>query len=74
MEYGVDPHFSYSAYPLKSWLMRPFQGNRALTAARRNFNKDVSKVRIVVEHGFGQTKAGWRCLDKRIDDEKMKIP
>ena len=63
-----------SAYPLKSWLMRPFQDNGALTAARRHFNKELSKACIVVEHGFGQTKARWRCLDKRIDEDTMKIP
>lgn len=63
-----------SAYPLKSWLMRPFQDNGALTATHRHFNMELSKVRIVVEHGFGQTKARWRCLDKRIDEDTMKIP
>lgn len=62
-----------SAYPLKSWLMRPFQDNGALTATHRHFNMELSKVRIVVEHGFGQTKARWRCLDKRIDKD-TKIP
>ena len=49
-----------SAYPLKSWLMRSFQDNGALTAARR--------------HVFGQTKARWRCLHKRIDEDTIKIP
>ena len=62
------------AYPLKSWLMRPFQDNGALTAARHYFNKELSKGRIVAEHGFGQTKARWRWLDKRIDEGTMKIP
>ena len=63
-----------SAYPLKSWLMRPFQDNGALTVARRHFNKELRKARIVVEHGFGETKARLRCLDKRIDEDTMKIP
>ena len=49
-----------SAYPLKSWLMRSFQDNGALTAARR--------------HVFGQTKARWRCLHKRIDGDTITIP
>ena len=63
-----------SAYPLKSWLMHPFQDDGALTAAHRHFNKELSKARIVVEHGFGQTKARWSCMDKRIDEDMMKIP
>lgn len=33
-----------SVYPLKSWLMRPFQDNRALTAARRHFNKEQART------------------------------
>ena len=63
-----------SAYPLKSWLMRPFQDNGALTPAQRHFNKELSQGRIVVEHGFGQTKGRWRCLDKRIDEDTGRIP
>ena len=54
--------------------MRPFQDHGALTAARRHFNKELRKARIVVEHGLGQSKARWRCLDKRIDEDTMKIP
>ena len=63
-----------SADPLKPWLMCPFQDNRALTAAQRHLNKELSQARIVVEHGFGQTKGRWRCLDKRIDEDTGRIP
>jgi len=45
-----------SAYPQKSWLMRPSQDNEALTAALRHFSKEQSKERIVVEHGQELTK------------------
>ena len=69
-EHKFNPKF----YPLKSWLMPPLQDNGALTPAQRRFNKELSKVCIVVEHGFGQTEARWRCLDKRIDDDTTKIP
>lgn len=54
--------------------MRPFEDNGALTAPRRHFNKELCKACIVGEHGFGQTKVRWRCLDKRIDGDTMKIP
>ena len=37
-----------STYPSKSWLIRPFQDNGALTTTRRYFNKELSKARIVV--------------------------
>ena len=30
-----------SAYPPKSWLMRPFQDNGALNPAQRHFNKEL---------------------------------
>ena len=63
-----------SAYPLKSWLMRPFQDNGALTPGQRHFNKELSQARIVVEQGFGQTKGRWRCLDKRMDEDSWRIP
>lgn len=63
-----------SAYPLKAWLMHPFQDNGALTPGQRLFNWELSQARIVVGHGFGQTNARWRWLDERIDEDTMKIP
>ena len=63
-----------STYPIKPWLMRPFQDNGALTPDKRNFNKELSQSRIVAEHGFGQTKGRWRSLDKRIDEKTRRIP
>ncbi|XP_015754161.1 PREDICTED: putative nuclease HARBI1 [Acropora digitifera] len=63
-----------SAYPLKTWLMRPFKDNGALSPAQRCFNRQLSQARIAVEHGFGQTKARWRCTDTRIDEETRNIP
>jgi len=63
-----------SVYPQKLWLMRPSQDNGASTADRRHFSKELRKERIVVEHAFGQTKARWRCLEKRIDENTIEIP
>ena len=63
-----------SAYPLKTWLLRPFQNNGALSREKRHFNKELSKCRIVAEHAFGQTKARWRILGKRVDEETERTP
>lgn len=63
-----------SAYPVRPWLMCPFKDNGALTPEKRNFNLELSQSRIVVEHGFGQTKGRWRALDKRIEEKTRRIP
>ena len=65
--------FVDSTYPLKSWLMRPLQDNGALTPAQRHFNRELSQACIVVEHGFDQTKARWRYMNKRLDED-TRIP
>ncbi|CAH3165783.1 unnamed protein product, partial [Porites lobata] len=49
-----------TAYPNKTWLIRPFKDNGGLTRDQRNFNREVSKARIVSEHAFGMTKGRWR--------------
>ena len=67
------PIWRDSVYSFKSWLMCPFQDIGPLTPAQWNFNKELSQAWIVVEHGFGQTKGRWRCLDKRMDDNTERI-
>ena len=61
-----------SAYPLKSWLMRPFKSTGNLTREQKKFNRVLSKTRIVVEHCFGRLKGRWRCLLKRLDCETAR--
>ena len=46
-----------SAYPLKTFLMKPFAFNTALTNQQKVFNYNLSKARIVVENAFGRLKA-----------------
>uniref|UniRef100_A0A3Q3GLQ7 DDE Tnp4 domain-containing protein n=1 Tax=Labrus bergylta TaxID=56723 RepID=A0A3Q3GLQ7_9LABR len=48
-----------AAYPLTSWLMKPFQD--------KCYNHKTSKARVVVENAFGRLKGRWRCLQKRYD-------
>ena len=49
-----------SAYPMQSWLMKPFSYNSDLTAYQRNYNYRLCRARIVVENAFGRLKTRWR--------------
>ena len=44
------------AYPLLSWLMKPYIGTGLLTQVQRRFNYRLSRTRVVVECAFGQLK------------------
>jgi len=63
-----------SAYPLQSWLMKPFVHNSGLTGSQRNFNYRICRARIVVENAFGHLKARWRRVLKRNDMHTDNIP
>ncbi|XP_063062975.1 uncharacterized protein LOC134455685 [Engraulis encrasicolus] len=54
-----------SAYPLQSWLMKPFPDSGRLTQSQELYNKRTSRARCVVEHAFGRLKGRWRCLGKK---------
>lgn len=49
-----------SAYPLETWVMKPFPYNSALNSKQRNFNLLVYRARIVTENACGRLKARWR--------------
>ena len=59
-----------SAYPQKTWLLRPVKDNGTLTREQ----KKLSKARIVSEHAIGKMKGRWRVLEKRLDKESDRIP
>jgi len=63
-----------SAYPLKTWLLRPLKDNGTLNQFQRNYNKELSKARVGSEHAFDSTKNKWRVLQKRLDEESERIP
>ena len=63
-----------TAYPNKTWLIRPYKDNGGLTRDQRKFNREVSKAGIVSEHAFGMTKGRWRVLLKRLDEDIDRIP
>jgi len=63
-----------SAYPIKSWLMKPFAHNTDLTTEQRTYNYRVCRARIVTEIAYGCLKARWRRLSKRNDMNIDNIP
>ena len=62
------------AYPLLSWLMKPYLDNAGTTLRERNFNYRQSRARMVVENAFGRLKGRWRCLLKRTDYHVSNVP
>lgn len=63
-----------SAYPLQTWLMKPFIDSPSLTNEQKHFNYRLSRARIVVENAFGRLKARWRHLMKRNDMRMDGVP
>ena len=56
-----------SAYPLLSWLMKPYPDNEALKPQQHHFNYRQSRARMVVENALGWLTGRWQCLLKRMD-------
>jgi hypothetical protein len=62
------------AYPLQTWLMKPYPENQYTTQNQRYFNYRLSRARMVVECAFGRLKGRWRCLLKRNDSHIANMP
>ncbi|CAM4538526.1 unnamed protein product [Lepidochelys olivacea] len=60
------------AFPLMSWLMKPYTGS--LDSSQELFNYRLSKCRMVVECAFGRLKARWCSLLTRLDVCETNIP
>ncbi|KAL7407602.1 hypothetical protein ABVT39_010973 [Epinephelus coioides] len=55
------------AYPMQSWLMKPFADNGRLTPKQHTYNSRLSSAQSVVEMAFGRLKGQCRCLLIRND-------
>eukprot|EP00794_Sanderia_malayensis_P017876 gene17876-19655_t len=62
-----------AAYPLLSWVMKPFADNGNLSDEKAHFNYRLSRARMVVENAFGCLKGRWRCLLKQNEADYSKI-
>uniref|UniRef100_A0A3Q2YV74 DDE Tnp4 domain-containing protein n=1 Tax=Hippocampus comes TaxID=109280 RepID=A0A3Q2YV74_HIPCM len=62
-----------AAYPLSTWLMKPFSDNGRLTQPQKEFNYKHSRARMVVENAFGRLKGRWRILLKTQDTHLVNL-
>ena len=62
------------AYKLTNWCMKPYPETRVITPSERNFNKALSRTRVVIEQAFGMLKGRWCCLLVKLDESIDKIP
>ena len=61
------------AYPLSTWMMKPYSFSPNLTRAEKKINKKLSSTRVSLERALDVLKARWRCLLKRLDNRIENI-
>ena len=61
-----------SAFPLQSWLMKPYT-NATLSPKQRYFNYRLSRARMVTESAYGQLKGRWRVLFRKNESNKERV-
>lgn len=62
------------AYPLTSWLIKPFPDCDRLTTKQQGFSYHVSWAWCVMDNAFGQLKGRWWSLMKRNDTDIRFLP
>jgi hypothetical protein len=63
-----------AAYPLKTWLLKPYRDNINTPAEEKYFNYRLSRARMTIECAFGRLKGRWRALLKRNDSHVAIMP
>lgn len=56
-----------AAFPLNTWLMKPFLIRNNMPVMEENFNYRLSSARMTIENAFGRLKARWRILLRKPD-------
>lgn len=54
--------------------MKPYTHHATLTPKQKNFNRRLSKARVVVGQAYGCLKGRWCCLLKRLDHLTENVP
>ena len=62
----------YAAFPLKTYLMRPYHG-RNISLERRIFNYRLSRARNMVENAFGILTSRWQIFKRSISLHPNKV-
>ncbi|XP_020621346.1 protein ALP1-like [Orbicella faveolata] len=57
-----------------NWCMKPYPEIRGITPGKCNFNKALSRARVVIEQAFGMLKGRWHFLLVKLDESVDKIP
>ena len=58
-----------SAFPLRSWLMRP-RTNAVLSPQQRNFNYRLSRALMLTEAAYGRLNGRWRVLLRKSESSR----
>jgi hypothetical protein len=61
-----------SAFPLATWLMKPYT-NAVLSPKQRYFNYRLSRARMVTEGAYGQLKGRWRVLLRKCESSSANV-
>lgn len=58
-----------SAYPMKSWLIRPLTDSEAHSQKHMAYNHAISRTRIIVEQTFGKMKHQWGIVYSALSNK-----